>query len=50
MDKKPVTIKDIARMLGVSKSTVSRALIGRSDIHTETKSKILQLAIGDVQI
>jgi DNA-binding LacI/PurR family transcriptional regulator len=44
MDKKPVTIKDIARMLGVSKSTVSRALIGRSDIHTETKSKILQLA------
>jgi DNA-binding LacI/PurR family transcriptional regulator len=44
MDKKPVTIKDIARMLGISKSTVSRALIGRSDIHAETKNKILALA------
>lgn len=44
MDKKPVTIKDIARMLGISKSTVSRALSGRSDIHTETKNKILELA------
>ena len=44
MDKKAVTIKDIARMLNISKSTVSRALIGRSDIHPETKSKILQLA------
>lgn len=44
MDKKAVTIKDIARMLNISKSTVSRALSGRSDIHPETKSKILQLA------
>ena len=44
MDKKPVTIKDIAQMLGISKSTVSRALIGRSDIHPETKTKIIQLA------
>jgi len=44
MDKKAVTIKDIARMLGISKSTVSRALGGRSDIHPETKQKILELA------
>lgn len=44
MDKKPVTIKDIARMLNISKSTVSRALSGRSDIHPETKSKIIELA------
>lgn len=44
MDKKAVTIKDIARMLSISKSTVSRALIGRSDIHSETKKKILELA------
>jgi len=44
MDKKSVTIKDIARMLSISKSTVSRALSGRSDIHPETKNKILQLA------
>lgn len=44
MDKKAVTIKDIARMLGISKSTVSRALIGRSDVHPETKQKIIDLA------
>lgn len=44
LDKKPVTIKDIARMLGISKSTVSRALSGRSDIHPDTKNKILELA------
>ena len=31
-------------MLGISKSTVSRALAGRSDIHPETKQKILDLA------
>ncbi len=31
-------------MLGLSKSTISRALIGRSDIHPETKNKILELA------
>jgi DNA-binding LacI/PurR family transcriptional regulator len=44
LTKKSVTIKDIARMLGISKSTVSRALGGRSDIHPETKQKILDLA------
>lgn len=31
-------------MLNISKSTVSRALSGRSDIHPETKTKILELA------
>jgi DNA-binding LacI/PurR family transcriptional regulator len=44
MDKKSITIKDIARMLGISKSTVSRALSGRNDIHPETKQKVLELA------
>jgi DNA-binding LacI/PurR family transcriptional regulator len=44
MDKKSITIKDIAKMLGISKSTVSRALRGRSDIHPETKQKIMDLA------
>ena len=44
MDKKSITIKDIAKMLGISKSTVSRALRGRSDIHPETKQKIMELA------
>jgi DNA-binding LacI/PurR family transcriptional regulator len=44
MDQKSVTVKDIARMLGLSKSTVSRALGGKSDIHPETKKKIISLA------
>jgi DNA-binding LacI/PurR family transcriptional regulator len=44
MEKSAVTIKDIAKMLGISKSTVSRALCGRSDIHPETKKKIIDLA------
>ncbi len=44
MDKKSITIKDMAKMLGISKSTVSRALCGRSDIHPETKTKIMELA------
>ncbi|HEY9047647.1 MAG TPA: LacI family DNA-binding transcriptional regulator [Ohtaekwangia sp.] len=48
MQKKVTTIKDIARMLGISKSTVSRALAGRSDIHPETKKKVLDLA-GQLQ-
>ncbi|WP_333820401.1 LacI family DNA-binding transcriptional regulator [Ohtaekwangia sp.] len=44
MQKKVITIKDIARMLGISKSTVSRALAGRTDIHPETKKKVIELA------
>jgi DNA-binding LacI/PurR family transcriptional regulator len=44
MVNKSVTIKDIARQLGISKSTVSRALGGRSDVHPETKKKIMDLA------
>jgi DNA-binding LacI/PurR family transcriptional regulator len=44
MDEKTITIKDIARMLGISKSTVSRALSDRSDVHPTTKQKIVELA------
>jgi DNA-binding LacI/PurR family transcriptional regulator len=44
MEKSVVTIKDIAKLLGISKSTVSRALCGRSDIHPDTKKKIIDLA------
>ncbi len=44
MNKAPVTIKDIARLLGISKSTVSRALSSNADIHPETKKKVLELA------
>ena len=32
-----ITIKDIARALGISKSTVSRALADRFDVKPETK-------------
>ena len=40
-----VTIKDIARELGISPSTVSRALKDHPDISTETKKAVNELAI-----
>ena len=42
MDKKNITISDIARITGVSKSTVSRVLTGNSYVEESKKSKILQ--------
>ncbi|GEO02952.1 LacI family transcriptional regulator [Adhaeribacter aerolatus] len=44
MKNRPVTIKDIARKLNISVSTVSRALRGSSDINPETKKVVLDLA------
>ncbi len=44
MKKHQVTIIDIARQLGISKSTVSRALTGHSNVHQQTREKILKLA------
>ncbi len=44
MSKEQITIKDIARMLGLSKSTVSRALNKHSDISQETQQKVIELA------
>jgi LacI family transcriptional regulator len=41
---KKITIKDIARMTGVSHTTVSRALNDKSRIRNETKEKILSVA------
>ena len=38
------TIKDIARLLGISPSTVSRALRGHPDISLETKRRVMKLA------
>ena len=40
----PVTIKDIARSLNVSISTVSRALRGMPEIHPSTRDAVLRLA------
>jgi len=39
-----VTIKDIARMLNISISTVSRALRDAHDVNPNTREKVLQLA------
>lgn len=39
-----VTIKDIARILNISISTVSRALRDAYDVNPETREKVLQLA------
>jgi LacI family transcriptional regulator len=41
---KPPTIKDIARQLNVSISTVSRALRNASDVNLETKKAVMALA------
>ncbi len=44
MKYNPVTIKDIARELGISPSTVSRALKDHPDISPDTKKAVNQLA------
>ncbi len=41
-DRKKYTIADIAKELGVSKTTVSRALNNKSDILPETRERILE--------
>jgi len=44
MRSSQVTIKDIARILGISPSTVSRALKDHPDINTDTKKAVNELA------
>jgi LacI family transcriptional regulator len=44
MKNNPITIKDIARELKISASTVSRALKNHPDISTETKKAVNELA------
>lgn len=44
MTKKNLTIDDIARDLGVSKTTVSRALSGKGRISAATRDKVMEYA------
>lgn len=44
MATESVTIKDIAKLLGISKSTVSRALSEHSDVNQETRRRVLEIA------
>lgn len=41
MQEKPVTIKDIAKALGISKSTVSRVLQNAYDVNPKTRQKVM---------
>jgi len=45
MHKGQVTIKDIAKELGISPSTVSRALKDHPDISADTKKAVQELAL-----
>jgi len=45
MGRHQVTIKDIAKILNISVSTVSRALRDTYDVNAETKEKVLSLAL-----
>jgi LacI family transcriptional regulator len=45
MKNSPITIKDIARELKISASTVSRALKNHPDISSETKNAVKELAL-----
>ncbi|MCC5931534.1 MAG: LacI family DNA-binding transcriptional regulator [Cyclobacteriaceae bacterium] len=44
MKNEQVTIKDIAKLLGISTSTVSRALRGMPDVNPDTKQAVHELA------
>jgi len=44
MHKGQITIKDIAKELGISPSTVSKALKGHHDISSSTKQAVKELA------
>ncbi|GAB4052186.1 LacI family DNA-binding transcriptional regulator [Spirosoma litoris] len=44
MKNTPITIKDIARSLNISISTVSRALRGMQEIHPDTRKAVMRLA------
>ncbi|HZL81682.1 MAG TPA: LacI family DNA-binding transcriptional regulator, partial [Demequina sp.] len=39
-----VTLKDVARIAGVSSSTASKALNGRADVNPETRRRVQETA------
>ena len=41
-EKKNITIADVAEALGVSKTTVSRAISGKGRIGQETRDRVLK--------
>ena len=43
----PITVKDIAKIAGVSRATVDRALKGRAGINEVTRDKILEIALDN---
>jgi DNA-binding LacI/PurR family transcriptional regulator len=43
MAKEKITIKDVARVVGVSTQTVSRVLNNRSDVSTKTRTRVKQV-------
>ena len=44
MQKKQITLADMAKILGISTATVSRALKDYPDISAATKKKVLELS------
>jgi LacI family transcriptional regulator len=42
--RRPPTLKDVARLSGVSIATASKAINGRTDVHPETRRRVLEMA------
>ena len=42
MNDDKITIDDVAKALGISKTTVSRAISGKGRVGNETKAKVME--------
>ena len=47
MESKPIPIKQIAKDLSISSTTVSRALSGKGRVSEDTRNKLKELALDD---